>query len=84
MDLQKTQGVLHFSFTPPSVSDKLDILAVSSMEFHIRLNGLQYLAYLLVTMSETLSDTVLLEMSFKYEKLQHNNSENLDFTRTVA
>jgi len=62
------------------VSEELHILAVPSTEFHIRLNGLQQLAYLLVTMSEILSNTVLLEMGFKQEKLQHNNSEILDFT----
>jgi len=41
------------------------------MQFHIPLNGFQQLAYWLVTMSEILGDTVLLEMGFKYKKLQY-------------
>ena len=69
-----------FFFALPSVSDKLHILTVPSMHIHTRLNAFQRLAYMLVMMSEILSNTVLLEMSFKHEKLQHNNSENLGFT----
>jgi hypothetical protein len=61
------------------VSDKLHILAAPSTHFHIRLNGLQQLAYLLVTMSEILSNALLLEMDFKHEKFQHNNSKVLGF-----
>jgi hypothetical protein len=81
MDPQTSpQGLLHISFSPPSVSDKLHILTVPSMQFHTRLNGLQQLAHWLPMISETLSNTVHLEMGFKHEKLQHNNSEILDFT----
>jgi hypothetical protein len=78
-ELQKPPCLLHLSFAPPSVSDKLHIIAVPSTEFPIRLNRLQQMAYLLVTMSEIPSDTVLLEMGFKHEMLQHNNSEVLGF-----
>jgi hypothetical protein len=52
------------------VPDKLHKLTVPSTHFHTKLNGLQQLAYLLVTMSEILSNTVILEMGFKNEKLQ--------------
>jgi hypothetical protein len=64
------QGLLHISFSAPSVSDKLHKLTVPSMQFHTTLNGLQQIAYLLVMMSDILSNTVLLEMGFKNEKLQ--------------
>jgi hypothetical protein len=40
------------------------------MHIHTRLIAFQQLAYLLVMMSEILSNTVLLEMGFKNEKLQ--------------
>jgi len=40
------------------------------MQFHTRLNGFHQLAYLLLPMSEILSNTVLLEMDFKNGKLQ--------------
>jgi hypothetical protein len=68
-----------FFFALTSVSDKLHILTVPSMHIHTRLNAFQQLAYMLVMMSEILSNTVLLEMGFKHEKLQHNNSGNLGF-----
>ena len=42
-------GLLHFPFAPPSVPDKLHILAVPSVHFHNKLNGFQQLAYLWVT-----------------------------------
>ena len=64
-------GLLHFPFAPPSVPDKLHILTVPSTQFHTKLNGFQQLAYLLVTMSEILSNTVLLEMGFYNEKVQY-------------
>ena len=54
------------------------------MHIHTRLNAFQQLAYMLVTMSNILSNTMLLEMGFKHEKLQHNNSENLGFTRNCG
>ena len=63
--------LLHFPFAPPSVPDKLHILTVPSTQFHTKLNGFQQLAYWLVTMSEILSNTVLLEMGFKNEKLEY-------------
>jgi hypothetical protein len=49
----------------------LHTLTVPSTQFHITLNGFQQLAYWLVTMSEILGNTVLLEMGFKYKKLQY-------------
>ena len=65
MDLQNPPGLLHFSFTPPSVSHKLLILTVPSMHFHTKLNRFQRIAYTLVTMTQTVSNTVLLEMCYK-------------------
>ena len=46
-----------FSLTPPSVSDRLHILAVLSTQFHTKLNGFQQIAYLFVTMREILSNS---------------------------
>jgi len=53
------------------VPDRLHILTVPSIHFHIKLIGFQQFAYFLVMMSEILSNTVLLEMGFKNEKLQY-------------
>jgi hypothetical protein len=53
------------------VPDRLHILTVPSTNFHTKLDGFQQLAYLLVMISETLSNTVLLEMGFKNKKLQY-------------
>jgi len=82
MDLQTPshQAYWIFFFALPSVSDKLHILTVPSMHIRTRLNAFQQLAYMFVMMSEILSNTVLLQMGFKHEKLQNNNSENLGFT----
>jgi len=41
------------------------------MQFHTKLNRFQQLAYWLVTMSEIVSNTLLLEMGFKYKNLQY-------------
>ena len=41
------------------------------MQFHTKVNGFQQLAYWLVMMSEILGNTLLLEMGFKYKKLQY-------------
>jgi len=54
------------------------------MYIHTRLNAFQQLAYMLVMMSEILRNTVLLEMGFKHEKLQHNNSENLGSQQEIV
>jgi hypothetical protein len=70
MELQTPQAYCIFFFTPPSVPHKLRILTVPSTHFHTKLNGLQQLAYLLVMMSEILSNAVLFEMGLKNEKLQ--------------
>ena len=45
------------------------------MRLHIMRNGFQQLAYLLVMMSEILSNTVILEMGFKNEKLQYKHQK---------
>jgi len=42
---------------------------VPPTHFHTKLNGFQQLAYLLMTMRENLSNTVLHEMGLKNEKL---------------
>jgi hypothetical protein len=71
MKLQTPKAYCIFSFGPPSAPDMLHILTVPSMQFHTKLSGFQPLAYWMVTMKEILSKTVLLEMGFKNEKLQH-------------
>jgi hypothetical protein len=66
----RSTELLHFFFTPPSVSDKLHKLTSPSMQFHTKHNGFQQLAYLLVMTGVTLNNTVILQMGFKNEKLQ--------------
>ena len=70
MALQTPPGQLHFTFAPPCVSDKLHTHKFPSTQFHTKLNGFHYLAYILVT-REILSNTVILEMGFKNDKLQY-------------
>jgi hypothetical protein len=53
------------------------------MHIHTRLNGLQQLAFLLMTMSEIISNTMLLDKGSKHEKL-HHNSVNSGFTRNCG
>ena len=71
MGLQTPPGLLNFSFTPPSVPDKLHTLTIPSMHFHTKLNRFRRIAYSLVTMTEIVSNTALLEMCYKNEKLQY-------------
>ena len=46
MALQTPPGQLHFTFTPLSVSEKLQICTFRFTQFHTKLNGFHYMAYL--------------------------------------
>jgi hypothetical protein len=78
MDLQTALAYRIFMFLH-LLSEQLHTVTAPSIQFHIKLNTFQQLAYLLVAISEILSKTVLLEMGFKNENLQYTPQKFVGF-----